>query len=235
MTKRPAPTGAGKSAPQWGPDSGSSIMTRFGTDDQWRSFQTFVAAYLAGMLHPHDVLTISRRKSVSPPLVEFRCETATVLRFSIGDSAWSDDPGDVVRIRRDDANRVALKTVELLRGLDGVDGPDALRLSASGPASSVAVLATGGFLDGNDPERTHPARMAAYTARVTASIDIDGDVIEAAAHEAGNRAFAATRNGSIAAIAAARQLAELRTWVDPFSPTPASGYLVGKPRVTPDE
>lgn len=39
----------------------------------------------------------------------------------------------------------------------------------------------------------HPSRMAAYTARVTAVVDVEGDVIEAEAHEAGDRAFAATR------------------------------------------
>lgn len=210
-------------------------MTRFSTDDQWRSFQSFVAAYLAGMLHPRDVVTISRRTKVSPPLVEFRCETDGVLRFSIGERAWSDEAGDFVRIRRDDANQVARQTVQLLRGLDAVDGPEALRLSGSGPASSVSVLASGGFMDAVDPEDIHPARMAAHIARTTANIDIDGDVIEAEAREAGDRAFAASRNGSIAAIAAARQLAELRSWVDPFSPTPTSGYLVGKPRETPDE
>lgn len=27
-------------------------MSDFTSDDQWRSFQTFLAAYLAGMLHP---------------------------------------------------------------------------------------------------------------------------------------------------------------------------------------
>ena len=48
-------------------------MSQFSSDDQWRSFQTFIAAYLFGMLHPLDVFTISRRKTVSPPLVEFRC------------------------------------------------------------------------------------------------------------------------------------------------------------------
>ena len=210
-------------------------MTRFGIDDQWRSFQTFVAAYLAGMLHPHDVFTISRRDSVSPPLVEFRCEATDVLRFSMGGAAWSDEAGDFVRIRRSDANPVARKTVELLRSADGIDGPQALRLGGSGPASSVAVLATGGYLSGGGPESIHPARIAAYTARMTATIDAEGDVIEAEARSAGDRAFAATRNGSIAAIAAARQLAELRTWVDPFSPMPKNGYLVGAPRETPDE
>ena len=98
-----------------GPRDGSFLMTQFSTDDQWRSFQTFVAAYLAGMLHPHDVFTISRRAKVSPPLVEFRCETNGVLRFSVGDRARSDDAGDFIRVRRDDANQVARRTVELLR------------------------------------------------------------------------------------------------------------------------
>jgi hypothetical protein len=209
-------------------------MSRFSTEDQWRSLQTYVAAYLAGMLHPRDVFTLSRRQSVAPPLVEFRGEADGILRFSIGDLAWSDEPGDFVRIRREDANEVARKTADLLRGLDGVDDPRALRVSGSGPASTVAVLAAGSFLSGGDPSAVHPARQAAQMARMTAEIDVDGDAIEAAAREAGDRAFAATRNGSIAAIAAARALATLRTWVDPFSSTPQSGYQVGVARKAPD-
>jgi len=63
------------------------MMTHYSTDDQWRSFQTFIAAYVAGMLHARDVFTISRRESVSPPLVEFRCDADGRLRFSIGDLA----------------------------------------------------------------------------------------------------------------------------------------------------
>jgi hypothetical protein len=39
---------------------GKPFMSEFTSDDQWRSFQTFVAAYLAGMLHPRDVFTISK-------------------------------------------------------------------------------------------------------------------------------------------------------------------------------
>lgn len=70
---------------------------------------------------------------------------------------------------------------------------------------------------------------------MTTDIDVDGDAIQAAATEVGNRVFAGTRNGSIAAIAAARELERLRTWVDPFSPTPQSGYLVGKRREDADE
>ena len=44
---------------------------------------------------------------------------------------------------------------------------------------------------------------------------------------AGDRAFANTKSGSIAAIDCAGELARLRSWVDPFSQTPKSGYLVG--------
>jgi hypothetical protein len=210
------------------------MMGRFSSDDQWRSFQTFIAAYLFGMLHPQDVFTISRLRSVSPPLVEFRYEADSILRFSIGDLAWSDEPGEFVLFRREDANQVALQTIELLRSLDDSDEPRALRLSGSGPASSVAVLARGGFLSFGDPDKVHPARKAAQTARMTADVDIAGDVIEAAAQESGSRAFAGTKSGSIAAIAAARTLAQLRTWVDPFSPTPDSGYLVGGQRDEPE-
>lgn len=202
-------------------------MTRYSSGDQWRSFQTFVAAYLAGMLHPRDVFSISRREKVAPPLVEFRCDTAGSLRFSMGDLAWSDEDGESVRFPREDAGRVALQTVDLLRGLDGVDDPRALRVSGSGPASAVSVLARGGFLNFSRPEEVHSAQRAALDARVTANIDVEGDVIEASAREVGDRAFAATKNGSIAAIAAAGQLARLRTWVDPFTPTPETGYLVG--------
>lgn len=209
-------------------------MSRFSSDDQWRSLQTFIAAYLAGMLHPRDVFTISRRDAVSPPLVEFRCQADGELRFSVGHLAWSDEPGDFLPFPREDVNQAALRTVEVLRSVDDIDEPRALRLSASGPASSIAVLAMGGFLSGGDPAKVDPARMAAHMARTRADIDVSGDVIEAAAREAGNRAFAATKNGSIAAIAAARALAELRTWADPFSPTPQSGYQVGVLREEPE-
>jgi len=210
-------------------------MTQYSSDDQWRSFQTFVAAYVAGMLHPRDVFTISRRESVAPPLVEFRCDTAGGLWFSMGDLAWSDKDGESIQVRREDANQLALQTVDLLRGLDKVDGPDALRVSGSGPASSVAVLAKGSFLGFGRPDEVHPARTAAQAARAAANIDVDGDVIEAAAREVGDRAFGATKNGSIAAQAAAGALARLRTWVDPFSAVPKSGYLVDGPREDPKE
>ena len=204
-------------------------MTQFSSDDQWRSFQTFVAAYLAGMLHPRDVFTISRRHSVAPPLVEFRCDPACGLWFSMGDLGWSDEAGASIQVRREDVNKVAVTVVDLLRAVDGLDDPGALRVSGSGPASSVAVLAKGGFLGGGRPDEVHPARKAAQAARMAAAIDVEGDVIEAAAREVGDRAYTATQNGSIAAIAAAGALAGLRTWVDPFSPTPKTGYLVGKP------
>ena len=202
-------------------------MSRFTVDDQWRSFQTFIAAYLAGMLHPRDVFTISRAAAAAPPLVEFRYEADGILRFSIGDRAWSDEPDDFVLARRDDVNQVAVQTVDLLRGLDGIDGPGALRVSGSGPASSVAVLVKAGFLSGGGPSEVHPARVAAQAARMTADIDTEGDPIEEAARAAGSRAFRQTRSGSIAAIAAANELARLRAAVDPFSGTPDGGYLVG--------
>ena len=209
-------------------------MSQFNSDDQWRSFQTFIAAYLFGMVHPQDVFTISRRKTVSPPLVEFRYEADGTLRFSVGGLAWSDEPGDFVLVRREGANRVALQTVELLRSVDDIDEPRAVRVSGSGPASSVAVLAKGGFLSGGKPDTVDIARQVAQIARMTADVDIAGDVIEDEARKVGDRAYAATKSGSIAAIAAARRLAELRTWVDPFSPTPESGYLVGRPREKPE-
>ena len=206
-------------------------MSQFTTDDQWRSFQTYVATYLAGMLHPLDVFTISRKQKVSPPLMEFRYLDDGVLRFAMGALAWSDEPGDFVPVRRDDVNEAARQVVELLRSLDDIDEPRQLRLSGSGPASSVAVLAGGGFMSG----KTHPARHIAHIARMNADIDVDGDVIQAAAKEEGDRVFAATKSGSIAAIACAKALASLRTWIDPFSPTPESGYLVAKPRDDDDE
>ena len=64
---------------------------------------------------------------------------------------------------------------------------------------------------------------------MAASIDMDGDVIKAAARAVGDRAYEGTKNGSIAAIAAAGELARLRSWADPFSPTPKTGYMVGVP------
>ena len=209
-------------------------MSQFSTDDQWRSFQTFIAAYLAGMVHPRDVFTLSRRTAVSPPLVEFRGEADGGLRFSIGDLAWSDEPGEFVVVRREDVNQVALSTVELLRSLDGIEQPSDVRVSGSGPASSVAVLVKAGFLSGGGPDKVHPARLAAYRARTTADIDTDGDPIEAAARAAGSRAFAATKSGSIAAVAAAKELARLRSLVDPFSAMPESGYQVGGQREKPE-
>ena len=202
-------------------------MTQFSVEDQWRSFQTFLAAYLAGMLHPRDVLTVSRATSVSPPLVEFRCVDSGALRFSVGNLAWSEEPGDFVVGRREDANELARQTVGVLRGVDGIDVPRDLRVSASGPASSVAVLATGGFMGFSAAANIHPARQAAQLARMTAAIDTDGDPIEAAARKAGDRVFRETRSGSIAALAAASELARLRAFTDPFSPTPRSGYQVG--------
>lgn len=181
-------------------------------EDQWRSFQTFVAAYLAGMLDPRDFFTISRRGTDGPPLVEFGCRDDGALRCV---RSRGEEPGESVPVRREDADRVARQTVRWLRGLDGIDGPGALRLRGSGPASSVSALASGGFMrlgtDGADP-----ARRAALAARMTADIDTEDDVIQAAARAAGSEAFRATRSGSIAAIVAAKKLSELRSWVDLF-------------------
>lgn len=199
-------------------------MTSYTSDDQWRSFQTFVAAYIAGMLHPRDVFTISRRSAVMPPLVEFRCDAYGRLWLSIGALAWSDEDEAAVQVARDEPSRVAAQTVDMLRGVKDVNDPSDLRFSGSGPASSVAVLAKAGFMSGDHED---PARKAALDARVSADIDVDGDAIDAAARTEGQRAFAATRNGSIASIAFAAGLARLRSWVDPFSATPKSGYMVG--------
>ncbi|OBI42725.1 hypothetical protein A5707_06020 [Mycobacterium kyorinense] len=199
-------------------------MSEFTSDDQWRSFQTFVAAYIAGMLHRRDVFTISRKSAVMPPLVEFRCDAAGRLWFSVGALGWSDEDGAAVQVSREDPNRVAAQTVGVLRSVAELNEPSDLRLSASGPASSVAVLAHSGFMsgDGGDSVRT-----AALHARMKADIDVEGDPIDAAARAVGDRAFANTRSGSIAAIAFAGELARLRSWFDPFSATPKSGYLVG--------
>lgn len=206
----------------------TSDQNKFSTDDRWRSFQTYVAAYLAGMLHPLDVFTISRADAVAPPLVEFRYQGDGTLRFSLGDRAWSDESGDFVEVPRAEVNQIALQTVHLLRGLEGIGGPGALRVSASGPASSVSVLARGGFLSGGGSQGVHPARAAALAARMTADIDVAGDPIEAAAREAGNRTFAVTKSGSIAAISAANTLRRLRAAADPLSAAPGNGYLVGR-------
>lgn len=199
-------------------------MTNYTSDDQWRSFQTFVAAYLAGMLHPRDIFTISRKSSVMAPLVEFRCDGDGRLWFSMGALSWSDEVGASVQVSRDQPNQAAAQTVEVLRGVDDLDDPRELRLSGSGPASSVAVLARAGFMSGDGQD---PAREAAMRARMVADIDVEDDAIDAEARAAGQRAFKGTKSGSIASIAFAAALAGLRSWVDPFSPTPKSGYLVG--------
>ncbi|OBI49785.1 hypothetical protein A5707_16350 [Mycobacterium kyorinense] len=62
---------------------------------------------------------------------------------------------------------------------------------------------------------------------MSADIDTEDDAIDAAARAVGGQAFAATKSGSIASIAFAGELARLRSWVDPFSPTPKTGTLVG--------
>lgn len=159
-----------------------------------------------------------------PPLVEFRCDAAGRLWFSVGALAWSDENDAAVQFSREDPNQVAAQTVGVLRSVADLNEPGDLRLSGSGPASSVAVLAYGGFMSG-DPSDS--ARKAALHARMSADIDVEGDPIEALARAVGNRVFAKTRSGSIAAIASAGELARLRSWVDPFSETPKSGYLVG--------
>jgi hypothetical protein len=199
-------------------------MSEFTSDNQWRSFQTFVAAYLAGMSHSRDVFTISRKSAVAPPLVEFRCDDAGRLWFSIGALSWSDEDGAAVQVSREKLNQVAAQTVSVLRDQAGLDDPSELRLNGSGPASSVAVLPNAGFMSGDGSD---PARKAALHARMSADIDTEGDVIDAAARAVGGRAFAATKSGSIASIAFAAELARLRNWVDPFSATPKTGYLVG--------
>lgn len=199
-------------------------MSSYTSDDQWRSFQTFVAAYIAGMLHPRDVFTISPRSAVMPPLVEFRCDAYGRLWLSIGALAWSDEADASVQVSRDEPSQVAAQTVDMLRGIKEVNDPSDLRLSGSGPASSVAVLAKAGFMSGDHKD---PARKAALHARMSADVDVEGDAIDAAARAEGHRAFAGTRSGSIASIAFAAELARLRSWVDPFSVTPKTGYLVG--------
>jgi hypothetical protein len=156
--------------------------------------------------------------------VEFRCDAAGQLRFSIGALAWSDEDDAAVQVSRVEPNWVAAKTVGVLRSLADVNEPSDLRLSGSGPASSVAVLATGGFMSG---DYSDSARQAALHARMSADIDVEGDPIEAAARPVGDRVFAKSRSGSIAAIVCAAELARLRSWVDPFSATPKSGFLVG--------
>lgn len=204
--------------------TGRRFMSEFASDDQWRSFQTSVAAYLAGMLHPRDVFTISRRSAVMPPLVEFRCDAAGRLWFSLGALAWSDEDDAAVQVSRDEPNQIAAQTVRVLRDRADLDDPSELRLSGSGPASSVAVLAKGGFMTGDGSD---PARQAVLHARMSADIDTEGDAIDAAARAVGDRAFAGTKSGSIASVSFAGELARLRSWVDPFSATPKTGYLVG--------
>lgn len=160
-------------------------MTDYTSDDQWRSLQTYVAAYLSGMVHARDIFTISRRESVSPPIVEFRHADDSHLWFAVGDKAWDDTEDARLLIPREGANEMAALTMDALR--QAVDDPGQLRLSASGPASSVSVLARGGFFSGGQPQDVHPARLAAQAARMTASIDTEGDVIEDAAQIVGQR------------------------------------------------
>ena len=199
-------------------------MTEYTSEDQWRSLQTYVAAYLSGMTHPRDVFTISRRDSVGPPIVEFRCADASRLWFAVGQAAWDDTEDAHVLIPREGANEMAALTMEALR--QAVDDPSGLRFSGSGPASSVSVLTQGGFFGGGGRD-VHLARLATLVARMRAHIDVDGDVIEAAARAVGSRAFESTHNGTIADQVTAGELARLRTWVDPFSITPGTSFLDG--------
>ena len=122
--------------------TGRCVMSEFTADDQWRSFQTLVAAYLAGMVHPRDVFTIARRSGVMPPLVEFRCDAAGRLWFSVGALSWSDEDDAAVQVSRENPNQVAAQTVGVLRSVADLNEPSDLRLSGSGPASAVAVLDT---------------------------------------------------------------------------------------------
>ncbi len=207
-------------------------MSEFTSEDQWRSFQTFVAAYIAGMLHPRDVFTISRKSAVMPPLMEFRCDSARRLWLSLGALAWSDEDDAAVQVSREEPNQVAAHTIHTLRDLAHLSDPSELRLSGSGPASSVAVLARAGFMNGDGSE---PVRKVALDARMHAGIDVEGDAIDVAARAEGQRAFERTRSGSIAAIVFAGALAGLRSWVDPFSATPKTGYLVGGSAPTESE
>ena len=203
-------------------------MTEFTPNDQWRSFQTYVAAYLVAMRHSCDVLTISRRRVVSPPLAELRCDASGRLFFSVGAQAWSEvtDPERApIEVAHADADDFAKEVVQLLRGRADVADPSDLRICASGPASSVSVLAQGGFANGH----LDPVRAEALQVRMSAEIDVESDAIEAAARVVGSRVFSSSNSGSIAAIAYARELARLRTWIDPCSPTPETGYLVVQP------
>ncbi|MGB3894031.1 MAG: hypothetical protein WA942_07220 [Mycolicibacter sinensis] len=197
-------------------------MSEYTLDDQWRSFQTFIATYIAGMVHPRDVFTISPKSAAMPPLAEFRCDPAGLLRFSFGPLSWSDDDGASVPVQREKINQAAAQTVRALRKQK--DDLIELRLSGSGPASSVAVLSRSGFFNGDISD---PARKAAYETRMSADIDVEGDVIDAAARAVGQRVFEQSRNASFASIAFSNALASLRTWVDPFSSTPKTGIQVG--------
>ncbi|PQM53314.1 hypothetical protein C5U48_05425 [Mycolicibacter virginiensis] len=197
-------------------------MSEYTLDDQWRSFQTFIATYIAGMVHPRDVFTISPKSAIMPPLVEFRCDAAGRLRFGVGALSWSDEDGANLRISREKINQVAAQTAQLLR--EQQERPSELRLSGSGPASSVAVLARSGFFNGDISD---PTRLAAYETRMSAEVDVEGDAIDAAARAVGQRVFEKSRNASFASIAFANALASLRTWVDPFSSTPKTGIQVG--------
>lgn len=59
--------------------SGGSQVSQFNSDDQWRSVQTFIAAYLFGMLHPLDVFTISRRTMAASPQHQMQAVVGAVV------------------------------------------------------------------------------------------------------------------------------------------------------------
>ena len=200
-------------------------MIEYTVDDQWRSFQTWIASYLVGMRHPSDVFSISLRDRVGPPVVEARVTPEGRLWYGSGRAAWSLSPDggqDVTMLPLVEINDAAAGWCAALRDIDDVNGPGDLRLSGSGPASAVAVLAAGAFVSGT----MSPEQEVVLHARLGAAIFVDGDAIEASAQEVGQRAFKATGNGTTAAMACAAHLAKLRTWEDPFTPTPTSGYLV---------
>jgi hypothetical protein len=79
-------------------------------------------------------------------------EADGILRFSLGNLARSDDPGEFVLVRREGANRVALQTVGLLCSGDDIDEPRAVRLSGSAASASgwaTPVLLTSSGETGN--------------------------------------------------------------------------------------
>lgn len=84
--------------------TGKIAESQAALDDQWQSFETFVAVYLAGMLDPRDFFTISQRGTDGPPVVEFGCGEDGALRCI---RRRSDEAGESALVRREDADRVA--------------------------------------------------------------------------------------------------------------------------------